>query len=212
MKTHLFVKTLFFVNLSILIFSCGNSKLDKVHDAYNSILKLEPREQCIDCTTYSDMEGKTRNDFTTTGGTTSGKVRGQSFVRLELDSVEKKANLYTHYGNYIITIDDMVTGGNGKMVEDNYPIEFDNNPFTYDERNDPEENSYGIGFKGKVSAKGTTDYTMNMELDLKDSSMVVRVFNNEAKYTIWGRYYFKDFEKFKKRFDKLVEAVNELKK
>ena len=213
MKNHLIIKTLLFVLLNTLLSSCGNSKLDKVHEAFSSILKLEPREQCINCTSYADMNGKTRNDFTTTGGTTSGiGVSGQSFVRMKFDSVEKKANLYTNYGNYIITIDDMVTGGNGKWVTDNWPIEFDNKPYTYDERNDPEKNYYGIGFKGKVSSEGTTDYSMNMRLDLKDSSMVVMVFNTEAKYRIWGNYYFKDYEEFKNRFDKLVEAVNELKK
>ena len=212
MKQSPFINTLLLILFTTLFTSCGNTKLDKVHEAYNSILKLEPREQCINCTSYKDMEGKTRNDFTTTGGATSGNVSGQSFIRLKFDSVEKKANLYTNYGNYIITLDDLVTGGNGKWVKDTWPIEFNNKPFTYDDRNDPDKNSYGIGFKGKVSSKGTTNYTINMKLSLKDSSMVVMVFNPEAKYEIWARYYFKDFEMSKNRFDKLVAAVEELKK
>lgn len=212
MKQHVPYKIVILILFTSILTSCGNSKLDKVHEAYSSILKLEPREECISCTSYENMFGKTRNDFTTTGGAKSGSVSGQSFVRLQYDSADKKANLYTNYGNYIFNIDDMVTGGNGKWVKDNWPLEFENAPFTYDDRNDPEQNSYGIGFKGKVSSEGTHDYTVNMKLNLSDSSMVVMVFNTEAKYEIWARYYFKDYELFKNRFDKLVESVKQLKK
>jgi hypothetical protein len=203
------IKFLFIITF---LTSCGKSNIDKVHDAYNAILKLEPRELCNNCSTYKELEGKTRNDFTTAGGAKSGFVNGQSFVRLEYDSVNKKANLYTNYGNYIITIDDMITGGNGKWVKDNWPIEFENNPFTFDERSDTAKNYYGIGFKGEVSSEGTHNYTINMNLNLKDSSFSVMVFNEEVGYNMWANYYFKDFQLLNRKFDDLVNAVKELKK
>jgi hypothetical protein len=105
--------------------------------------------------------------------------------------------------------------GNNRPAEDIYFIDFKNIPFLFDR-----EDSYGVGFYGNESNKGTKNYRINITLYPEENYIVFSSFSEagdntlhtgwRSNWSVGARFYFEDSQITKDRMDDFVNAVKAL--
>ena len=122
---NLFVQSIFkSVLISILILSCTERPVD-AYVAYSEILKMHRKEvEFVD--SESGVRAATIADFNNAGWYEVNGFSGNSFVGLNYDSINEEAYAGAKFGNIATSVEDVISGGDGEMVEDKFPLEFEN--------------------------------------------------------------------------------------